>query len=276
MKKLKISRLIKLGFLIFLIFSFRLLAFSSDFDELGLGGRSSDGRFLVYASDYGLAKKISSRVRDIYNKVISDIGYSGAFKGKYQIFVWDSKSGFMNFLRPRSFGVNAENVAAVAIAKYSNGVATIAGYSSDRFFNSDLPHELTHLILNDIFGSAQLIPLWLNEGLATYEGDGPLGNEQRLFLREALSNQTHIPLAELFSLRQYPLSGYKIKLFYLQSQSLVDYLLRTKPKQDSFDSFLRWYVVKGNSFPKAYLYSYGAQGGLKKLEESWINYIMNN
>jgi len=270
------SRFSKLICFVLFVFSFRLLVFSFDFDDLGLEGRAFDGRFLVYASDYSLAKKISSRVRNIYNKVISDIGSSGAFKTKYQIFVWSSKQGFMNFLRPRSLGVNADNVAAVAIAKYSNGIPTIAGYSSDRFFKSDLPHELTHLILNDIFGSAQLIPLWLNEGLATYEGDGPLGNEQRSFLSQVISNQTYIPLAELFSLKQYPLSGYKIKLFYLQSQSLVDYLLKTKPKQDSFDSFLRWYVVKGNSFSQAYLYSYGKQGGLKKLEESWINYIINN
>ena len=149
---------------------------------------------------------------------------------------------------------------------------TVAGYLDKNLFNHSLPHEFTHLVSKELLGVTRM-PLWLDEGLATYEEGIPLRGV-KYFLREKIKNKNYIKLSELIVIKEYPSDKDRVRLFYLESQSFVSFLLDTNKK--AFPSFLRWYATKRHSFQKAYLYSYGETSKIKNIEKKWIDYIMKD
>jgi hypothetical protein len=86
-----------------------------------------------------------------------------------------------------------------------------------------LVHELTHLVVYQAtFSPYGLLPLWLDEGLATYN-QGELDPDLYSRLEEAISKNELIAVRSLCS----PFSAYtdKASLSYAESYSLVEYLL---------------------------------------------------
>ena len=86
-----------------------------------------------------------------------------------------------------------------------------------------LVHELTHLVVRQAtFSPYGQLPLWLDEGLATYN-EGELDPFLRSYLDEAISKNELISVRTLCS----PFSAYpeKAYLSYAQSYSIVEYLL---------------------------------------------------
>lgn len=257
-----------------LFFSFFLsfcLSTYAQFESKGLKARFYDGRFSIFASDSQLAKEVGIKVRKIYEKVSKDIGYSGVFKDRYQILIWRKKKNFLKFIDKLNLKTRPDIVTAIALYNFK-GSPTVAGYLDKNLFTIHLPHEFTHLILTELLGvKGEKIPLWLNEGLATYEGGPPL-KYVKSFLRKKIRSGDYIRLSKLIKIKQYPEDNEMTKLFYLESQSLVAYLLNHKKKR--FPSFLRWYVVHKDPFGKAYLYSYGGTSQIEIIEKKWLSYIM--
>jgi len=97
-----------------------------------------------------------------------------------------------------------------------------------KFQGQALPHELTHLVLHRFVGGD--IPLWLNEGLAEFEGI----RVYRAYLKmrqydvknipDNLNRNRHIPLKDLTSAIDYPKSKDDVVAFYTESQRLVSFL----------------------------------------------------
>ena len=99
---------------------------------------------------------------------------------------------------------------------------------SFKFQGQTLPHELTHLVLHRFVGGD--IPLYLNEGLAEFEGI----RIYRAYLKarqyglknvpDHLSRDKYIPLKDLTSAIDYPKSRDDVVAFYIESQRLVSFL----------------------------------------------------
>jgi len=83
-------------------------------------------------------------------------------------------------------------------------------------------HELTHLVTGQAVsgGFANLLPLWLNEGISVYSQNDP-GDYGRS-LRQAISTDTVVPIQILESSR-----GVDVGLFYGESYGLVKFLVDT-------------------------------------------------
>jgi hypothetical protein len=97
-----------------------------------------------------------------------------------------------------------------------------------KFQGSTLPHELTHLVLYRFVGGD--IPLWLNEGLAEFEGIRVF----RAFLKtrgydlrggaDKLDRDRYISLRSLTNALDYPRAKEEVTAFYIESQRLVKFL----------------------------------------------------
>jgi len=111
-----------------------------------------------------------------------------------------------------------------------------------------VPHELTHLIVQRFVGD---VPLWLNEGIAEYEG-----RQQRfVYMRthasgkivvmvpSSVPHDEFIPLPELTGAVDYPGDEDKIKTFYNESELLVHYLIT---KCGGTESFLKFVELQGH------------------------------
>ncbi|OGX29055.1 MAG: hypothetical protein A3B78_03400 [Omnitrophica WOR_2 bacterium RIFCSPHIGHO2_02_FULL_67_20] len=82
-------------------------------------------------------------------------------------------------------------------------------------------HEYAHALIHDLSGGQ--CPLWLNEGLAEYEGRTQLqGSLERL--KKARDAEQLIPWPELSARFSPSLSGEEVALAYEQAYSIVAYL----------------------------------------------------
>lgn len=116
-----------------------------------------------------------------------------------------------------------------------------------------LVHELTHLVVRQVtFSPYGQLPLWLDEGLATYN-EGELDPFLRPYLEEAILEDELISVRSLCS----PFSAYpeKAYLSYAQSYSLVEYLLDNYGQDKMLD--LLALLKQGSTYDEALTEVYG-------------------
>ncbi|GIW82774.1 MAG: hypothetical protein KatS3mg105_4581 [Gemmatales bacterium] len=93
-----------------------------------------------------------------------------------------------------------------------------------------VPHEATHALMYDHFG--QKLPRWANEGMAMLSE--PLRHRYLRYLPKDADEVFHIPL--LMEMKDYPRQK-DMALYYAQSYTLVDFLVRQKGPRE-FTRFL--------------------------------------
>jgi hypothetical protein len=137
-------------------------------------------------------------------------------------YIYADQSAFLEALGP-SF---TESVGGLADSSIRTLFTHIAADGIDAIWVSHvIPHELTHLVFNTaVKNSYHFPPKWLNEGLAEYQSVGYDASE-RSIVRGAVEAGTLIPLDGLVG--QFPASPEQFYLAYSESNSAVDYLVRT-------------------------------------------------
>jgi hypothetical protein len=126
-----------------------------------------------------------------------------------------------------------------------------------------LVHELTHLVVRQAtFSPYGQLPLWLDEGLATYN-EGELDPVLRSYLEEAILKDELISVRSLCS----PFSAYSEKAYlsYAESYSLVEYLLDNYG-QDKMRDLLAL-LKRGSTYDEALTEVYGFD--LDGLDARW-------
>ncbi len=90
---------------------------------------------------------------------------------------------------------------------------------------NDIPHEITHIILQRMLGAQSYanLPTWLVEGLASYFEQRP-ETTYALSLQRAYEENRLIPITQLCG--TFPMDAEQAILAYAESQSLVTYLKR--------------------------------------------------
>ncbi|HEX5446014.1 MAG TPA: hypothetical protein VFW87_19465 [Pirellulales bacterium] len=131
------------------------------------------------------------------------------------------------------------------------------------WFDGVLAHELTHLVLADLFPGSR-VPAWADEGMAVLAD--PAG-KQDAHLRDlwlAHSQRGSFRLTELLAMEDYP-SPDRHAAFYGQSASLVQYLVeRGTPEQ--FVQFVQTGVERGYEQALRDIYRLN---GVAELEHRW-------
>jgi peptidase MA superfamily protein len=255
-----------ISFVLFLLICF---TGSAQYGNFGLLKKSIDGRFQVYAEDKETAQIAKKQVRQLYEKIIESLNYTGAFKTKYRILIWSDQDLFKSFLKSNHIGSKAN---AMFLTSF-RGYPTILAHSPSKFPQKALLHEFCHLVIREVTGKKK-IPLWLDEGLANRMGS-PMLPTASDFLKEKIAQNQHIKLSELIDMRKYPKDSKEKTLFYIESESLVDFLFSRQKKKGVFYSFLRRYVNQNNPFNRAYAHAYNQKSSLKSLEKEWLQHISN-
>ncbi len=181
-----------------------------------------DHFIIFYRSDERFAAEVARRAELYYTQIASDLGYA-----RYSNF-WQWEKRVKIYIYP----AQAEFLAESGQPEWSHGMASytkkaIYTYiSHERFLESLLPHEITHLIFRDFVGLHGTIPLWLDEGVAQWEEP-----DKRAIAKQAarylIETGKWIPLADLTSIDIRDSSdAERVQAFYMQAVSLVDYLIR--------------------------------------------------
>lgn len=197
--------------------------------------------FSVFYRDLAQAKIVSDKAEYYFEKIIYDLGYEKDFKWdrKCQVFIVESPDKWKEFLK--SIGFNADLVGGF-VPNYGEEEMFLCALS-EGYLSLTFPHELTHLIFREVAGK-NVIPLWLNEGLANYEASfTSISNE---LLTKSIKQGTHILLGDLLRIAAYPEGKNARELFYAQSEKLVEFLI-TQYGREKFRKFCDL-VLKDKSF----------------------------
>ena len=140
-----------------------------------------------------------------------------------------------------------------------------------------VPHEITHLIVQRFVGN---VPLWLNEGIAEFEGR----RQRALYMRthspgkmvvvipNSVPHDELVPLSELTGVVDYPDDETKTKTLYVESELLVHYLITDCGGTESFLKFVEL-QSQGLTFASAFRRIYGEKfRDLELFEDAFAKY----
>lgn len=136
------------------------------------------------------------------------------------------------------------------------------------FRTAALPHELTHVVLADIFPGRSL-PRWADEGMAILEDESSKRSLQWRDLQLGLAEDRLFPLRDLLRTRDYPAS-HDWTIFYAQSASVVEYLVSQAPPRQLV-SFLQRLTDDG--LDRALRATYGIND-VEELDRLWRAHLL--
>jgi hypothetical protein len=168
-----------------------------------------------YEGDDSFARELMDACQEGLARLTQDIGTY--LERPVKIYIYASASDLQGAMI-----YSPEWTGGVAFTEFSTIAISIPPSELD-WGKRALVHELTHLVVHQAtFSPYGQLPLWLDEGLATYN-EGELDPALRSRLEEAISKNELISVRSLCS----PFSAYydKASLSYAQSYSLVEYLL---------------------------------------------------
>lgn len=140
-------------------------------------------------------------------------------------YVYADQTPFYDALGPST----RDNVGGEANTETRTLFALI-GPSDLAYAASVVPHELTHVVFDDVTGNPyHYPPHWLNEGIAVYVSQGFESSDKRL-VAQAVSSGSLMPLAAIRG--QFPTTQERFYLAYAESVSAVEYFMRTYGHDD--------------------------------------------
>ena len=182
-----------------------------------------DHFIVFYMSDEAFAKQIAYKAEAYYTQIASDLGYARysnfwQWDSRVKIYVYDTPEGFAKATGQPGWSHGMANYRTKEIHALNRG---------DGFLDGVLPHEITHLIFRDFVGTDGEIPLWMDEGIAQWEEPAKRAISKKI-ARYLVATVKDYHTQDLMTTDVRKLADEeKVHYFYMQSVSLVDYLIKT-------------------------------------------------
>lgn len=182
-------------------------------------------RFAVYwyKGDDAFGKTIFNRLNQTIDRIEQAIG--AHYPDKIQVFVYADDGAFQSILSPGHD--NTEFVGATPVDEFS--VMLVKSAPEDlQFAIVAAPHELVHMVIDQELGTGLgqvTMPLWMNEGLASYYEYDPPQMEERYqtLLDDAIKNDRLLRLRNYANTR--PNDYREGLLMYGQGYSVVEFIV---------------------------------------------------
>lgn len=236
-----------------------------------LDGRKNTMNFEVWAPSQKDAEMAADSLEKYYKRFLKDMECSSMLKKKPRIYIFANCKDYIDKVMP--LGYNVENTGGIAIPRSARKPAEIYSFLDDALLDRVLPHELTHLLFNEITVGLRVgavIPIWLNEGIAVYEESARSCKKAAI---EALKAEMLIPLAEIVGYAEYPADLDKNRLFYAESASVVEFLL-TEYGGAKFISFSKKLVSGKKKINEALFSTYYPQiKDVSQLNDAWLEFL---
>jgi hypothetical protein len=227
-----------------------------------------DHFIVYYLADESFAKQVAHDAEIYYNRIADELGYPRysnfwQWENRAKVYIHDTAENFRK---------------ATGEPDWSHGVAMYSKKeihsftASEGFLDGILPHEIAHLIFRDFVGYKGVeVPIWLDEGVAQWEEPQKRQMAKRvskwlIHFGKDMAVQD-LTATDVRSLKDQE----KVDFFYMQSVSIVDFLI-TKYGARSFTDFCRA-LRDGKSFNEALRGSFVAIENLAELDLAWRRYV---
>lgn len=226
-------------------------------------------RFIIYYKNApkDFVKTVEESAEEYYRDIARNLGFT-----RYNNWTWDERAKIYIFDDQEDFVKNGRQFAWASGTAHTKNRIIRTFPSAHGFFDSTLPHEIGHIILREYIGETAEIPLWMEEGIATYQEKAKRWGADD-HVREALKNGTFIPLSELTYASIVRANDRKvIELFYNESASVVSYMIQHLGEH-RFKRFLRELGRAGRNFERTLDRVYSRFKNIDDLNDSWVDYL---
>ena len=226
--------------------------------------------FIIYYRDHDVpadfVQTVLEEAEADFKSITEHLGIA-----RYQGWSWDKRASIYIYRDGDDYVKNGGQ------AGWSHGVALVTSKSistypaASGFFDSILPHELSHIILHEFVGPLAHVPVWFDEGVAMYQEKARRpGSHQTV--RKAIENGQFIPLTQLTDMRLYNDSEEaKVQLFYAESASIVNFMV-TQLGENHFYKLCRA-LKEGDRFENALPKAYMRVKNIEDLNKQWTSFL---
>jgi hypothetical protein len=255
--------------IVFLVLAgFYGIAFTADAEKWQT---AKSTHFIVYydKAPQDFLNRLISSAEEYYDKIANDLGFR-----RYDFWLWDDRAKvyIYNDINAYRSGTGQPNWSAGVSYVTRQKEKVISTFLDEKgFFDTILPHEMGHIIFREFVGFYNsAVPLWLDEGVASYQERGKRALA-RLVVEKAAKDNTLISLGALSNFNPYlNTDEARVALFYLESLSIVDFLIN-RFGSEKFVFFCQVLRDKKN-LPKALVYAYSLQD-IQELDRAWQGQI---
>lgn len=236
--------------------------------------------FTVYACNEKLAKTTAEVCEKVLEFLLDRLLAGRAWAIRVPIFMYADHDDYVKVGRnnPRSGGVTWQDhsgrTTKIAIFQlFPEEVVEERGYKNRVSQNLEdvLPHELTHMVINEFFG-AQKIPRWMHEAFAQQMEQSRKQYEEAAKLAQDAVAGEYFRFRELFTAKQYPATSSKNHRYYQQSATIATFLAERGPEATL--AFLNELAhQKGHDAAIAAAWGISEEGAVEALEKMWVEWM---
>lgn len=179
----------------------------------------------------GYIDKLVCQAELYYKEIVDEFGFSRhdefwTWDNRAKLYLYDSKEDYLK-------STNQPLWSAASVNAFNR---EIYGYvDMEDFFDVILPHELAHIIFREFIGYKKKLPLWFDEGVASYMEKK--NRQERLLISKVIMQQTRFMDLEMLTTMKRS-TILMPEIFYAESASVIEFLLKTYSKE-SFVEFCR-------------------------------------
>jgi len=207
-------------------------------------------------------RQLSEKAEDLYNKIADDLGFR-----RFDFWLWDNRAKVYIYDNAVDYQQSTGQPAWSAGCAMPKEKMIYTYPFAKGFFEAVLPHEMGHIIFREFVGFENYaVPVWLEEGVASYQENvrNPAAKE---ILKGAVASGVFISMDKLAVLNPQTMTDTTlVQLFYIESASIVDFLIKEFGK-DNFVLFCQNLRDKKNlerAISSAYPFA-----NLEELGQAW-------
>ena len=221
--------------------------------------------FLVYyrGASEDLLNRLTQKAEGYYDEITEDFGFNRlsfwTWDNRAKIYLFDSQEEYRKANTGLNWSIGLVTIGNKSIQSYT---------TAPQLLDNVLAHELAHIIFREMVGyNNPAVPLWLEEGVASFQERRSQNQLVKNYLAGRIQANTFMSLSQLntFDLRPGK-DKQSIELFYLESYSLLSYLIKEfgKDKFVLFCQNLRDYLDLTRALRLTYSFD-----SLSEFESSW-------
>ena len=223
--------------------------------------------FIIYynsaiSEDYVL--KVAREAERCYNNITEALGFTRfdfwLWEERAKIFVYKTQEEYKKHRHQPEWSGASVNIRQKKIYTF---------YLEGKFFDRFLPHEISHIIFREFVGMGNVLPLWLDEGVAcAQEEAGRL--HYMATAKSFVESKMYLKLPELMMVDKEHLN--MPTMFYAQSASVIIFLQEefTRRKFTEFCRELRDGTAVERALEKVYRIK-----GADDLNDRWEKFLRN-
>lgn len=222
--------------------------------------------FIIYYQEApaGYINQLIDIAEKYYDTIVEDLGYR-----RFDFWSWDKRAKIFLYAGSKEY-LKDTNRTAWSGASVDIKNRTIKTYiGQENFFDSILPHELTHIVFREFVGPKKDYPLWMDEGVACSQEKKSL-DERLKTIRNLIRQGVYIEFKDLYVIRDYSLVVPNV--FYSEAASLIYFLLQAQGREKflDFSRRLRENIKWQNALLETYRFK-----DVEEFEAKWKEYFLN-